>query len=49
MTLKKSSRPEAVEENVRKLMAGGLPKKRAAEIAEDVRKAAEKKAVRKGK
>lgn len=49
MALKKSVKPEAVDQNVKKLVAGGTPKKVATAIAANVQKAAKKKAARKGK
>jgi hypothetical protein len=49
MTLKKSVKPEAVDQNARKLTAKGMPKKLATAIAANVQKAAKKKAARKGK
>jgi hypothetical protein len=49
MAIKKSVKPEAVDQNARKLIAKGTPKKVAMAIAENVQKAAKKKAARKGK
>lgn len=49
MTLKKSVKPEVVDQNTKKLVAKGTPKKVAQAIAANVQKAAKKKAARKGK
>jgi hypothetical protein len=49
MALKKSVKPEAVDQNAKKLIAKGTPKKVATAIAANVQKAAKKKAARKGK
>jgi hypothetical protein len=49
MALKKSVKPEAVEQNAKKLVAKGTPRKVAQAIAANVQKAAKKKAVRKAK
>jgi hypothetical protein len=49
MALKKSVKPEAVEQNAKNLVAKGTPKKVATAIAANVQKAAKKKAARKAK
>jgi hypothetical protein len=49
MTLKKSVKPEAVDKNVKNLVAKGTPKKVETAIATNVQKAAKKKAAKKAK
>jgi hypothetical protein len=49
MVLKKSVKSEAVDQNAKKLIAKGTPRKVATAIAANVQKAAKKKAARKAK